>query len=95
VTGVVLVFSALFGLAFGSFLNVALYRLPRGESLLNPPSRCPSCGTQLAWRDNVPLFGWLLLRGKCRYCAAPVSPRYPLVELAVAIVFVGVAAAVT
>ncbi len=69
------------GLCFGSFLNVVIWRLPRGESLLGPGSHCPSCGTPVRRRDNVPLLGWLLLRGRCRDCAAPISPRYPLVEL--------------
>lgn len=70
------------GLGVGSFLNVVVYRVPLGLSLLSPPSFCPRCGHPLAARDNVPLLGWLLLRGKCRYCRAPISWRYPAVELA-------------
>jgi leader peptidase (prepilin peptidase) / N-methyltransferase len=84
---VVLVFSALLGLAVGSFLNVVVYRLPRGESLMQPPSRCPRCGFQLEWRDNVPVASWLALRGRCRNCDAPISSRYPLIELATGLTF--------
>lgn len=69
------------GLTFGSFLNVVIHRLPRGESVVHPGSRCPSCGAKIAPRDNVPLFSWLLLRGRARCCGARISPRYPLVEL--------------
>ena len=76
----------LFGAAIGSFLNVVIYRLPRGESLLYPPSRCPACGRAIRWYDNVPVFGWLILKGRCRDCAAPISARYPLVEALVATV---------
>ena len=68
------------GACVGSFLNVVVYRLPRGMSLIGPPSHCPQCQTRLAWYDNVPVFGWMLLRGKCRYCRKPISPRYPIVE---------------
>jgi len=68
------------GLAFGSFLNVVIYRLPRGQNLAHPPSRCPHCGKQIRAFDNIPLFGWLLLFGKARCCGARISPRYPLVE---------------
>jgi leader peptidase (prepilin peptidase)/N-methyltransferase len=75
------------GAAFGSFANVCVHRLPLGESIVSPPSRCPSCGTRIAARDNVPILGWLLLRGRCRACRAPISPRYPLVELVVAVLF--------
>jgi len=74
-----------FGLAFGSFLNVVAYRLPKRESLVKPRSRCPECGTQIRARDNVPVLGWLLLRGRCRDCGAPISRRYPLVEAATAL----------
>jgi leader peptidase (prepilin peptidase)/N-methyltransferase len=69
------------GLAAGSFANVVIHRLPRHESLVRPGSRCPSCGAAVAWRDNVPLLGWLVLRGRCRACRAPIGVRYPLVEL--------------
>ena len=90
-TAVFVVFSALVGLSLGSFLNVALYRLPRRESLSSPPSRCPGCGTAIAWYDNVPVLSWVLLRGKCRACRTAISARYPLVELAVGVVFLAVA----
>lgn len=68
------------GLAFGSFLNVVVYRLPRGENLAYPPSRCPSCGKTIRAFDNIPVLGWLALLGKARCCGARISPRYPLVE---------------
>src|SRR5690625_3526401 len=70
-----------FGLAVGSFLNVVIYRVPAGESVVSPASACPECGTQIRARDNIPLFSWLFLRGKCRNCAAPISVRYALVEV--------------
>jgi len=74
-----------FGLAIGSFLNVVAYRLPRLESLVRPRSRCPQCQTQIRSRDNIPVLGWLLLRGRCRDCGTPISARYPLVEAATAL----------
>jgi leader peptidase (prepilin peptidase)/N-methyltransferase len=76
------VVAALFGAIVGSFLNVVIHRLPLGESIVSPGSRCPRCGTPIRWFDNVPVLSWLLLRGRCRRCAAPISPRYLLVELA-------------
>jgi leader peptidase (prepilin peptidase)/N-methyltransferase len=87
---VALIFLA--GLAIGSFLNVVAHRLPRGESLVTPPSRCPSCETPIKWYDNVPVLGWLLLRGRCRACGASISWRYPAVELATGVLFALVAA---
>ena len=75
------------GAAIGSFLNVVIHRLPAGESIVTPRSRCPACGTPLRPRDNVPLLSWLVLRGRCRSCAAPISPRYPLVEALTAALF--------
>jgi leader peptidase (prepilin peptidase) / N-methyltransferase len=84
--------AALGGLLVGSFLNVVAHRLPRGESLVRPRSRCPHCGTQLRAVDNVPLISWLALRGSCRHCDAPISARYPLVELTTAALYVAVAA---
>jgi leader peptidase (prepilin peptidase) / N-methyltransferase len=69
------------GLVFGSFLNVVIHRLPRGENLAFPASHCTSCGTPIRAFDNLPVLGWLLLRGRARCCKAPISPRYPLVEL--------------
>lgn len=68
------------GGSVGSFLNVLVYRLPRGESLLHPCSRCPACQTPILARDNIPVFGWLLLRGRCRACGEAISSRYPIVE---------------
>jgi len=79
------------GLLVGSFLNVVIYRLPRGQSLNRPRSHCPSCGTPIRPYDNVPVVSWLLLRGRCRSCAAPISPRYPLVEALTGAGFVAVA----
>jgi leader peptidase (prepilin peptidase) / N-methyltransferase len=78
------------GAAIGSFLNVVIYRLPAGLSLLYPPSRCPQCLTRLKKRENVPIFGWLWLRGRCGHCKSKISPRYPLVEAATGILFVWV-----
>lgn len=80
-------FSALLGLVVGSFLNVVVHRVPRGESVVSPPSACPGCGQPIGPRDNVPVVSWLLLRGRCRRCRVPISPRYPLVELATAGLF--------
>ena len=87
----VIVWATLFGFAVGSFLNVVLYRVPRHQSLVRPPSRCPDCGTQIAARDNIPLLSWILLRGRCRHCHSPISPQYPLVEAATGLVFLLVA----
>ena len=81
------------GAAIGSFLNVVVYRLPAGQSLVHPGSRCPRCGHAIRWHDNLPIVGWLLLKGRCRDCREPISPRYPLVELLVAAMFVVLAAA--
>lgn len=77
----------LFGLAVGSFLNVCIHRLPRGESVVAPPSRCPACGQRIRWFDNVPVVAYLALRGRCRHCRAAVSPLYPLVEAATPVLF--------
>jgi leader peptidase (prepilin peptidase) / N-methyltransferase len=85
-------FIALLGAILGSFLNVVIYRLPRGESLSSPGSRCPSCGAPIAPYDNVPILSWLLLRGRCRHCGASISPRYPTVELLTAVAFAAVVA---
>ena len=84
-TGVAAVLAALFGAIIGSFLNVVAYRLPRGESLAHPPSRCPSCGAPVKPYDNVPVLSWLLLRGRCRSCGERISARYPLVEAGTAL----------
>jgi leader peptidase (prepilin peptidase)/N-methyltransferase len=80
------------GLAIGSFLNVVAYRLPRGESLAHPGSHCPACDAPVRPRDNVPVLGWLLLRGRCRDCGAPISWRYPAVEAATGVLFAVVVA---
>ena len=85
-------FVAVLGAVLGSFLNVVIHRLPRGQSLARPGSRCPSCGTPIAPYDNVPVLSWLLLRGRCRHCGAPISPRYPTVELLTAATFGAVVA---
>lgn len=79
--------SAVLGLAVGSFLNVVVWRVPRGESVVRPPSACPRCGHAIRARDNVPVLGWLLLRGRCRDCGEPISVRYPLVEAGTAAAF--------
>src|SRR6266496_632306 len=79
---------ALFGLIVGSFLNVVAHRVPRGASVVRPGSRCPACDHPVRGRHNVPVLGWLALRGRCADCRAPISPRYPLVELATAVLFV-------
>ena len=71
----------LYGLVIGSFLNVCIYRIPKKENIATERSHCMSCGTQLKWYDLVPLFSWLFLKGKCRYCKAKISIQYPLVEL--------------
>jgi leader peptidase (prepilin peptidase) / N-methyltransferase len=76
------------GAAIGSFLNVVVYRVPAGLSILWPPSRCPQCLHQLGAGENIPILGWLLLQGKCRHCRTPISSRYPLVEAATAVIFV-------
>ena len=80
--------AALFGLCIGSFLNVVIYRLPLGQSLVSPPSRCRNCGYSLRWFDNIPVLSWVLLRGRCRKCGVGVSWQYPLVELITAALFV-------
>ena len=80
--------AALFlGLLIGSFLNVVIWRVPRGESVVTPPSHCPGCDQPIRARDNVPVLSWLALRGSCRHCKAPISRRYPLVEVATGLVF--------
>ena len=74
-------FSFLFGAVVGSFLNVCICRMPNDESVVSPPSRCPSCGSGIRWFDNIPIVSYLILRGRCRACSVRISPRYPLVEL--------------
>lgn len=76
------------GLAVGSFVNVVIWRVPRGESVVRPRSKCPCCGAEIAPRDNIPLVSWLVLKGRCRRCGSRISVRYPLVEAGVGLVFV-------
>lgn len=83
---------AILGLAVGSFLNVVIFRVPRHQSVISPPSACPNCHTPITPRDNIPVVSWLLLRGRCRICRAAISVRYPLIELGTAALFAGVAA---
>jgi leader peptidase (prepilin peptidase)/N-methyltransferase len=85
---VVLFFFFLFGIVIGSFLNVCISRIPEGLSIVSPASRCPRCKTPIKPYDNVPILGWLWLRGKCRSCSLPISPMYPLIELATGLLFV-------
>jgi leader peptidase (prepilin peptidase)/N-methyltransferase len=80
------------GLIVGSFLNVVIWRVPRGESVVRPASHCPGCGTAVRTRDNVPVLSWVLLRGRCRDCEQGISARYPAVEVATAVVFAVLAA---
>lgn len=86
-TGLIAILAGLLGLVFGSFLNVVAYRVPLGRSVVQPPSACPSCGTAIRPRDNIPVVSWLVLRGRCRDCSAPISSRYAIVEAATGILF--------
>lgn len=86
-TPLLVVFATVLGLLVGSFLNVVAYRVPAGLSVVSPGSACPHCQTEIRWFDNVPVISWLLLRGRCRSCAAPISVRYLLVEVATGAVF--------
>jgi leader peptidase (prepilin peptidase)/N-methyltransferase len=87
---IIVVFLFMFGCCIGSFLNVVIYRLPREKSLVHPGSACPRCDKAIRFYDNIPLLSWLALRAKCRYCKAPISPRYFIVELLTGSVFLGV-----
>jgi leader peptidase (prepilin peptidase)/N-methyltransferase len=82
----------LLGLIVGSFANVCIHRIPRGESVVTPRSRCPRCGSPIGSFDNIPVLSWLALNGKCRRCRAPISPRYPAVEAANGLLYLGLAA---
>lgn len=82
-------FAFAFGACAGSLINVLVYRLPLGMSVVTPASRCPACSTKLTWRENIPVLGWLLLRGKCRFCKSRISPEYPMVEALVGFIFAG------
>jgi len=77
----------LWGLCIGSFLNVCIHRVPLRQSVASPRSRCPQCGYQLSWKDNVPVLSYALLRGRCRACANPISLRYPIIEIVTGLVF--------
>ncbi len=88
---VIVVLAAFLGLAIGSFLNVVIYRVPRGLSVVRPRSACPQCGSYIRSRDNVPIVSWVVLRGKCRDCREPISAVYPLIELLTALAFTGIA----
>ena len=83
-----LILVGVLGLCIGSFLNVVIHRVPLGQSVVSPPSSCPQCGSPIRARHNVPVVGWLLLRGRCADCGAPISVRYPLVEALTAVLFV-------
>jgi leader peptidase (prepilin peptidase) / N-methyltransferase len=85
-----LTFLFLLGAVVGSFLNVVIYRLPRGLSLVRPGSKCPNCDHPIRWYDNVPILGWSVLGGRCRDCGLAISVRYPLVELAIGLMFMAV-----
>ncbi len=84
---VTILLAAAFGASLGSFLNVVLWRVPRGESLVSPPSHCPACDTDLGPAELVPIASWLALRGRCRHCGVHISARYPLVEAGCALAF--------
>ena len=84
-------YAALVGACVGSFLNVCVYRLPEGLSVVTPRSRCSACGTQIGWRDNIPIVSWLLLRGRCRSCGERISPQYAIVELVTALIWLAAA----
>lgn len=85
--GVIIAFTAIFGALIGSFLNVIVWRVPQGLSIVRPGSACPSCGHELSWWENIPVLSWVALRAKCLSCRERISPRYPLVELATAAAF--------
>lgn len=80
-----------FGLLFGSFANVCVHRIPLGQSIVSPRSRCPQCLEEIAWYDNIPVFSWLILGRKCRHCSAPISIRYPLLELSMGLFWASIA----
>lgn len=90
-TPLLVFFCLLLGLAIGSFLNVVIWRVPRGESIVSPPSHCPGCDQPIAERDNIPVVSWLLLRARCRNCGTHISARYPLVEGLTGVLFAALA----
>jgi leader peptidase (prepilin peptidase) / N-methyltransferase len=83
--------AAVVGLCVGSFLNVCIVRLPNDVSLLRPPSSCPHCKRPIAWRDNIPIVSWLLLKGRCRHCGQAIAAQYPIIEAIVGLIWVGAA----
>jgi len=91
-TTAVVVIGAVLGLLIGSFVNVVAHRVPAGVSVIAPPSACPRCGHEIRRRDNIPVVGWFLVRGRCRDCGEPVSVRYPLVEAITSVLFAATAA---
>ncbi len=93
VEGLFYLTAGLLGAALGSFMNVCIYRLPQGESVVRPRSYCPGCGKDITARDNIPVLSWLLLRGKCRQCGERISFQYPLVELGTIAIWIGMALA--
>lgn len=90
-TALLVVWAGLVGSVVGSFLNVVIYRVPAGLSVVRPPSACPTCGARIRPWDNIPILSWLVLRGRCRDCREPISKRYPIVEALTALLFVAVA----
>jgi leader peptidase (prepilin peptidase)/N-methyltransferase len=90
-TAAIAVFGFIGGAVAGSFLSVVAHRVPRGESIVGPRSRCPGCGAQIAAYDNIPILSWLLLRGRCRDCGERISIRYPLIEVATGLLFAATA----
>jgi leader peptidase (prepilin peptidase) / N-methyltransferase len=87
-----LLWAGVMGASIGSFLNVCIYRWPAEQSVISPPSRCPACEHPLGWRENIPIAGWLLLRGRCRHCGVGISSQYPMIELATALIWIAAAA---
>jgi leader peptidase (prepilin peptidase)/N-methyltransferase len=94
-SALVAVLAFVFGAVIGSFLNVVLWRVPRHESIVAPPSHCPECGSRLQARDLIPIVSWIALRGRCRTCDASISIRYPLVEAGTGLAFAAVAVLLT
>jgi leader peptidase (prepilin peptidase)/N-methyltransferase len=90
VIALVAVVCGVYGLVIGSFLNVVIWRVPRHESIVRPPSHCPSCDTRIATRDNIPVISWMVLRGRCRHCGIHISFRYPFIELLTGVLFAAV-----
>ncbi len=84
------IFNFLLGTVIGSFLNVVIYRVPNNQSIVSPPSHCPICGHKLKWYDMIPIFSYIFLKGRCRYCSAKISSRYPLIEALTGFAFVGI-----